>query len=272
MIKLTNALLLPAAIGCLVSLSPAPRNPPPCQRIDIMDAAHPNRYHAALVFDTEGRVVSCNEGFQSMPMLVSYDAKGHVKDVPGMVHAEYDASTGEIDKLVVGSGDMFMDFTFVHDRVEIAKLKITDAGLSRTTNFVYAYGNTDKKDADPVSVQWHYDEYKNGNHTETADAKYLLTYSDDPFFVGNDNVISRMIYAYPPHAPVVAVHYRLVSRVQLNIISHDLVNGKDAALNRNEDYSYKLDGVGRPVSMVSTGTINGKPVPPMTYNIKYSCN
>jgi len=52
----------------------------------------------------------------------------------------------------------------------------------------------------------------------------------------------------------------------------DLVNGKDAALNRNEDYSYKLDGVGRPVSMVSTGTINGKPVPPMTYNIKYSCN
>jgi hypothetical protein len=77
MIKLANALLLPA-MGCLVSLSPAPHNPPPCQRIDITDAAHPNRYHAALVFDSQGRVVACNEGFQSVPMQVSYDTKGHI--------------------------------------------------------------------------------------------------------------------------------------------------------------------------------------------------
>jgi hypothetical protein len=270
MIKLVNALLLPA-MGCLVSASPAHHNPP-CQRIDITDAAHPNRYHAALIFDSEGRVISCNEGFESLPVQVSYDAKGHINDVPGMVHAVYDTATGEIDELVVGGGDMVMDFTFVDNRVELAKLKVTDAGLSRTTNFVYAYGTTDERDADPVSVQWHYDEYKNGQHTESGDAKYLLTYSKDPFFVGSRNVISRMIYAYPPHAPVVSVHNRLVSRVQLTVTGHDLVRGRDVTLIKDENYGYTLDGVGRPVSMITTGTTNGRQEPPMTYNITYSCN
>lgn len=256
---------------CLLSLAPAPRNPPPCQRIDITDAAHPNRYHAALIFDANGRVVACNEGFQSVPMQVSYDKNGHINNVPGMVQAEYDSSGNEIDRLVIGSGEEVMDFTFVNNRVELAKLVITGDGLSRTTNFVYAYGDSAKKDADPLLVKWHYDEYKGPRHTETADAKYLLTYSNDRFFVSSDNVISRMIYAYPPHAPVVSVHYRLVSRVQLTVNSHDLVNGKDVTFIRDESYVYKLDGTGRPVSMVTTATINGNPVPPVTYNITYSC-
>ena len=165
-----------------------------------------------------------------------------------------------------------MDFTFVHNRVEMAKIKIAMAGLSRTTNFVYTYGNSDKTDADPVSVQWHYDEYKDGQHTESADAKYQLTYSDEPFFIGSNNVISRMIYAYPPHSPVVSVHYRLINNVQLTIITHNLVTGKDASLNMDNNYSYKLDGDRRPVSMTTTGTTNGHLQPVMTYNIKYSFN
>ncbi len=277
--KKINCLFLTAA--CLICLPAFRKNSPItfvnstiCKHIEIAN----NIFHFSYDYDDDGRLTHIinSTSHNKTEHNYSYDANGHLKDIPGILKATYNNKNGKLDQVIVTYNNSTDTIAFVDNDVElVTSMDKQDAGVYSITKSVYAYGNKTPKGNDPISIQSKTDTYRDGKHETTSDDMFSITYAPDKIIMYNSNPVNRFICVSPftiglPTGSIIPEQHLPAHMEISSVLTED--GKKLPPIKMSMDFSYTYDSAGRPVTVSRSKTVNGHKMKTDLFVITYTCN